>query len=64
MEEKITRSQSQYSMKIPRLHPNSKYECIAKVKNLNGTSEKSEATVFETLQDCETFCLHFNEFII
>ncbi|KAL7041862.1 hypothetical protein ACKWTF_000928 [Chironomus riparius] len=51
VEEKITRSQSQYSMKIPHLHPNTKYECIAKVKNLNGTSEKSEATVFETLQD-------------
>lgn len=59
IDEKITRSQSQYSVKIPNLHPNTKYECIVKVKNLNGTSEKSEATVFETLQDCETFLFIF-----
>lgn len=59
VEEKITRSQSQYSVKIPHLHPNTKYECIAKVKNANGISEKSDANQFETLQDCETFCIYF-----
>ncbi|XP_070507086.1 phosphatidylinositol phosphatase PTPRQ-like [Chironomus tepperi] len=51
IEQEINRSQSQYSVKIPNLHPNSKYECVAKVKNSNGTSEKSDANEFETLQD-------------
>lgn len=60
----INNSQSHYTAVISHLHPNTKYECTVMLKNQNGTSEKSEAALFETQQDGEQVMMSFSDFLL